>query len=129
MRIDAYFQWIRDIIEACPVVQSSSVSFDKRSTYEGHVRAELYFMDGSVLHVREYLDVETTVDRLMVVYQYVDPAGGLVFRYDNTGHHKKLSPATYPHHKHEGSHQNVLDSPAPNLANVLSEIEDRARIE
>ena len=86
MRIDAYFQWIRDIIEA-------------------------------------------TVDRLMYVYQYVDPSGGLVFRYDNTGHHKKLSLATYPHHKHEGSEQNVLDSPAPYLADVLGEIEGWARIE
>jgi hypothetical protein len=129
LRIDAYFQWIRDIIEACPVVQSSSVSFDKRSTYEGHLRAELYFMDGSVLHVREYLDVETTVDRLMYVYQHVDPAGDLVFRYDNTGHHKKRSLPTYPHHKHEGRDQRVLDSPAPDLAAVLREIEDRARIE
>jgi hypothetical protein len=129
LRIEAYFQWIRDIIEACPVVQSSSLSFDKRSTYEGHVRAELYFVDGSVLHVREYLDVETTVDRLMYVYQYVDPAGDLVFRCDNTGHHKKLLLPTYPHHKHEGRDQNVLDSSAPNLANVLSEIEGWALIE
>ena len=86
-------------------------------------------MDGSVLHVREYLDVETTVDRLMHVYQYVDPAGGLVFRYDNTGHHKKRSLPTYPHHKHQGSEQNVLHSPAPNLADVLGEIEGWARID
>ena len=129
MRIDAYFQWIRDIIEACPTVQSFSLSFDKRSTYEGYVRAELYFTDGSVLHVREYLDVEATVDRLMYVYQYVDPSGGLVFRYDNTGHHKKRSLPTYPHHKHQGSEQNVLDSPAPNLADVLGEIEGWARID
>jgi len=129
LRIDAYFQWIRDIIEACPTVQSFSLSFDKRSTYEGYVRAELYFTDGSVLHVREYLDVEATVDRLMYVYQYVDPSGGLVFRYDNTGHHKKRSLPTYPHHKHQGSEQNVLDSPAPNLADVLGEIEGWARID
>jgi Family of unknown function (DUF6516) len=130
LRIEAYFQqWMRDIIEACPVVQSSSVSFDKRSTCEGHVRAELYFVDGSVLHVREYLDVETTVDRFMYVYQYVDPSGGLVFRYDNTGHHKKQSLATYPHHKYEGSDQNVLDSSAPNRETVLGEIEGWVPIE
>lgn len=129
MRIEAYFQGLRDIIEACPMVQSSSVSFDKRSTYEGHVRAELYFVDGSILHVREYLDVETTADRLMYVYQYVDASGDLVFRYDNTGHHKRRSLATYPHHKHEGGEHNVLDSPAPNLADVLNEIEGSAPVE
>ena len=47
----------------------------------------------------------------------------LVFRYDNTGHHKKLKLYTYPHHKHAGSVDNVIESTAPDLASVLKEIE------
>ena len=47
----------------------------------------------------------------------------LVFRYDNTGHHKKLNLSTYPHHKHEGCDNNVVPSAAKDLANVLKEIE------
>jgi len=46
-----------------------------------------------------------------------------VFRYDNTGHHKKLNLPTYPHHKHEGDENNVVASPAPDLVAVLIEIE------
>jgi hypothetical protein len=80
-------------------------------------------VDGSSLHLREFVDVEIEVDRLTYVYQYMDSAKRLVFRYDNTGHHKKLSLLTYPHHKHESSGHNIVASPAPDLTVVLSEIE------
>ena len=40
---------------------------------------------------------------------------------DNTEHHPQI--ATYPHHKHEGSEENVIPSFAPTLAAVLAEIE------
>jgi len=57
-------------------------------------------MDSSILHWREFVDVEITADRLMYVYQYMDSSDRIVFRYDN--HHKKLNLSTHPHHKHEG---------------------------
>jgi hypothetical protein len=123
LRIEVYFQRVRETLEACPVVQSSSVTYDKRSTHEGFIRGEVYFVDGSMLHLREFVDAETTLDRLTYVYQYMDSTQQLVFRYDNTGHHRKLDLLTYPHHKHEGREDNVVASPAPNLATVLSEIE------
>ena len=74
MRIEAYFQRLRDLVDACPVVQSSSITYDKRSTQEGFIRGEIYFVDASVLHLREFVDVETTVERLLYVYQYMDAA-------------------------------------------------------
>jgi len=104
-------------------VQSSSITYDKRSTHEGFIRGEVYFVDASVLHLREFVDVETTVERLLYVYQYMDAHEQLRFRYDNTGHHKQLNLPTYPHPKHEGSGQRVVPSPAPDLAAVLGEIE------
>lgn len=55
--------------------------------------------------------------------QYMDAAQTLIFRYDNTSHHKKLNLSSYPHHKHEGSQDNIIASPAPDLAAVLKEIE------
>jgi hypothetical protein len=129
LRIESYFQQIRDTMDACPWVQSSNITYDKRSTYEGFIRGELYFADGSILHVREFVDVETVVDRLMYVYRYVDARQTLVFRYDNTGHHKKLKLPTYPHHKHEGSEDKVVVASAPDLATVLSEVEGLIRFE
>jgi hypothetical protein len=123
LRVEAYFQQIHNIVETCPVLQASSVTYDKRGTYEGFIHGELYFVDGSVLHFREFVDVEVMIDRLMYAYQYMDSTKTLIFRYDNTGHHKKLSLPTHPHHKHNGVEDNIVASPAPDLAQVLSEIE------
>lgn len=69
MRIESYFQRIREILNACPFIQSSELTFDQRSSHEGFIRGNLYFRDGSVLHLREFLDVEISVDRLTYVFQ------------------------------------------------------------
>jgi hypothetical protein len=121
LRIEAYFQQIRESIENSPVVQSFDVTYDKRGTYEGFIRGEIYLIDGSTLHLREFVDAEITPERLTYVYQYMDSAQRLIFRYDNTGHHRNLGLSTYPHHKHNGK-ANVVESPAPVLSEVLEEI-------
>jgi hypothetical protein len=122
LRIEVYFQQVRKIIDSCPFLRLSTVTYDKRGSHEGFIRGELDFVDGSVLHLREFVDVEIAVDRLMYVYQYMGAAGNLVFRYDNTGHHRKLNLSTYPHHKHQGSEDNVVASSAPDLKTALDEI-------
>ncbi|NJN96972.1 MAG: hypothetical protein HC875_24190 [Anaerolineales bacterium] len=123
MRIELYFQQIRETVETCLIVQSSNITYDKRGTHAGFAHGELYFADGSTLHLREFVDVETHINRLMYVYQYMSATKTLVFRYDNTGHHKKLNLPTYPHHKHEGTQDQIIPSSAPDLAAVLIEIE------
>jgi hypothetical protein len=120
--IETYFQHVREILDACSVVQSSNVSYDKRSTHEGFIRGEIYFVDGSLLHLREFVDVEIAIDRLAYVYQYMDSSRNLVFRYDDTGHHKRLGLSSYPHHKHAGTEENVVPSSAPDLTAVLDEV-------
>lgn len=122
LAIESYFRQIGELIEACAIVQSSNVTYDKRTRHTGFIRGELFFVDGSMLHLRELVDVEDEVDRFTYVYQYMDAEQSLVFRYDNTGHHKKLNLLTYPHHKHAGSEQMVIPSNAPSLAEVLEEI-------
>jgi len=123
LRIEIYFRQIEKIIEACPIIQLSNVTYEKRGTHEGFIRGELCFVDGSVFYLREFVDVEITIDRLMYAYQFIDPSQKLVFRYDNTGHHKKLGLSTYPHHKHNGLETRVIPSAAPNLTTVLQEVE------
>jgi Family of unknown function (DUF6516) len=123
LQIESYFQQIRDAIAACRVLRASNVTYDQRGAYEGFIRGELYFVDGSVLHFREVVDTELIFDRLMYTYQYMAATKALIFRYDNTGHHKRLNLSTYPHHKHEGSEEHVVASSAPHLTAVLSEVE------
>ncbi len=128
LRIETYFQQIQDALTACRVLQAANVAYDKRGTYEGFLRGELYFVDGSVLHFREALDTELAIDRLMYVYQYMTATKTLIFRYDNTGHHKRLNLPTYPHHKHDGSEENVTASSAPDLIAILREVESLAQL-
>jgi len=123
LKIESYFREIQNVADSYAVVRLKTITYDKRGTYEGFIRGELFFLDGSVLHFREFIDVETRPDRLMYTYHYSDSSGKLIFRYDNTGHHRKLGLPTYPHHKHENSETNVIASEAPELDKVLQEIE------
>jgi hypothetical protein len=122
LRIETYFQRIREILENSPIVSTFDITYDKRGTHTGFIRGQAYLADGSVLHLREFVDVEVTVERLAYAYQYMDSAQTIVFRYDNAGHHRKLNLPTYPHHKHAGSAGNVVPSEAPDLATVLNEV-------
>jgi Family of unknown function (DUF6516) len=119
--IDEYFRVIQALIDDCPQVQAT-VTYDKRSSTRGFIRAQLDFADGSILYVREFVNVAMSVERMMYAYQYMNAANRLIFRYDNTEHHKKLNLSTFPHHKHDGDEETVVPSPAPTLADVLTEI-------
>jgi len=124
LRIEAYFQRIQEVVETHQVIDVSNITFEKRSTYVGYIRGQLTFLNDSILHFREYVDIEDATEyRLMYVYQYINPYGKMIFRYDNTGHHKKLGLSSYPHHKHEGNEDSVFASSAPDLATILNEIE------
>jgi hypothetical protein len=122
LRIEDYFQQVRTVVESCPLIQSWGITYEKRSTYSGLIRGELHFADDSVLHLREFVDVEIVEERLMYAYQYVDSQMRLIFRYDNTGHHKRLNIQSYPHHKHLPGGDVVNSSPIPALSDVLGEI-------
>jgi hypothetical protein len=123
LQIDDYFKGIRQAIEQCPAIHSSSIRYDKRSSYQGYIKGSMLFLDGSVLHIREFVDVEFSVERYTYAYHY-QQGDEFIFRYDNTEHHRKLRLPTFPHHKHNGDGANVMASPAPALSDVLEEIEN-----
>ena len=122
MLIEAYFGQFRDLIESCEIVKSFNLDCDKRGLYEGFLRGRITFKERSLLHVREFVYVEIAIDRKMYSYQYMNADNQLIFRYDDTEHHQKLNLPNFPHHRHEGSEENVVYSNAPFLADVLKEI-------
>ena len=121
MLIKEYFQEIADIINNHPAVQSASVEYDKRSGHIGFIRGSLWFFNKSVLHFREYADVQNDIVLYMYAYQYQNAENIMIFRYDNTPHFPSLH--TFPHHKHDGSESNVISAIQPNLTSVLYEIQ------
>ncbi len=123
MLIELYFQSVQNLIESCKIVELFNLDCEKRGLYEGFIRGTINFKDNSILHLREFVYVEITTDRKMYSYQYIDAENNLIFRYDNTEHHRKLNLHNFPHHKHDGKEDNVVSSDAPFLADVLKEIE------
>ncbi len=96
-----------------------------RTEYRGIIKGALCFMDQTVLHFTEVLDLKTTVDKVKYRYHYQNPKSHeRLFRYDNAKHHPHL--ATFPHHKHIGPEtdpDNVTGTPEISLEEVLREIE------
>ncbi len=123
MYIEDYFQQVRQAIDACPAVVHVTWDAEKRDTYEGFIRADISFVDGSILQVREFVAVEIGIERDMYAYQYMNAEKVLIFRYDNTPHHHKLNLLTFPAHKHDGREENVIASSAPMLWDGLTEIQ------
>ena len=122
MLIEDYFQQIQLLIESSEIVKIFNIESEKRGIYEGLIRGKIDFQDNSLLHLREFVYVEISIDRKMYSYQYMDSENKLIFRYDNTEHHRKLNLPTFPHHKHDGSEDNVIKSDAPFLNEVLNEV-------
>jgi Family of unknown function (DUF6516) len=90
--IEDYFQHVRQAIDACPAVAQVSWDAEKRDTYEGFIRVEISFTDGSILQVREFVATETGIERDMYAYQYMSAAKVLIFRYDTPPSSQAKSP-------------------------------------
>jgi hypothetical protein len=118
--IEDYFQHIASCIASADIVHSSSITYDKRSSYIGFIRGNISFLDGSRLHLREFVNIQHGVERYMYAYQYQSPTDDLVFRYGNTPHFRTLP--TFPHHKHDGSESNVIAAMPPDLQAIFAEV-------
>ena len=119
--IEDYFRQVDALIANTGIVHSSSMTYDKRSTYVGFIRGSVYFLDGSVLHLREFVSVQHGVERYMYAYHYQRSDSTFLFRYDNTPHFPGLP--SFPHHKHEGTESTVLSASPVDLQVVLTEIQ------
>ncbi|MDY7006236.1 MAG: DUF6516 family protein [Cyanobacteriota bacterium] len=122
--IEEYFQLLNQALQTFSIIQNCTFNSTKQSSYQGFIRGEARFKDNSTLYFREFVDVKITVEPDMYSYQYMTSSNNPIFRYDNTRHHKKLNLPNFPHHKHEGSQDNVISSNAPSLIEVLQEIEN-----
>ncbi len=118
MFVEEYFDHLEKIIQSCGYIQSKTLTRDSRSDYIGYFKADLYFGDGSVLFVREFVCTKIEVEKDMYAYHYQNAQTQLIFRYDNTRHFPDL--ATFPHHKHLPAQ--VIPSEEMDLERVIQEI-------
>jgi len=117
---DAYFRRLQSLLKTSPFVAEPHLQLDDRGEVL-FIRADIYFIDNSLLHFRELFIGRGQRDKRAYTYHYQRSDGALVFRYDNSPHFPDLP--TAPHHKHL-SDEKVVASQPPVLADVLKEIED-----
>jgi hypothetical protein len=115
--IEDYNQSLLETIAASPLVRSSEVVLDRRTSQVGLVRGDLYFANDSRLHFRELVEFQgDVITRHMYSYHYQDSKQIMVFRYDDTPHYPALP--NFPHHKHIGSSNEVISAEPPELTAV-----------
>ena len=88
------------------------------STLKGFIEGRIIFVDESVLDFMEVKDIEEELKE-KYKYHYMDKDKNLIFRYDNSKHHKEI--ATFPHHKHTPN--GIEESSEPNIEEIMKEIE------
>ena len=120
MLVEQYFARLESIIDGYGSIRAKTIFKDKRTEHIGYFRAELFFRDGSSLHIREFISTRHRIDRYTYAYHYQDAADRLIFRYDNTRHFPNLP--NFPHHKHIPD--DVIPASEPDLQDVIDEILD-----
>ena len=105
MLIEEYFSRIEQDIISCPLIHSYNLTKDKRSLYIGLIEGVIKFVDNSILHFMEFVDVGEKVEKYKYSYHYQDNNRSLIFRYDMAPHLRNIE--TFPHHKHEGDNKVV----------------------
>ncbi len=119
--IEQYAHRMLQTIAGSPIVAASTVLLDKRTARSGLIRGDLTMLDGSRLYFRELVDTGSIAARQMYSYHYQSETGTLIFRYDDTPHHRH--PSGFPHHKHADTEKNVIAATPPDLAQILREVE------
>lgn len=114
-----YLAHIKALIVLNPKVVNWTVVREEVQGDRGLLRYRLTLKDGSLLELFEFFAIasaEVQVTKYRFHWQSAD--GQLRKRWDNAAHHQEI--ATYPHHVHDGTEDNVLSCEAMNVEKVLS---------
>jgi hypothetical protein len=77
------------------IITDYSVSDFRRYGSAYSLVANIRFIDGSILYIKDYLFID---GKRKYSYHWQTDEGRLISRWDNSPHHKNIS--TFPHHKH-----------------------------
>lgn len=72
MLIETYFERIRNLLTNSAIIQTFEIDTEKRTESLGFIRGNITFIDGSRLYIREFVEVEISIDRGKYSCQYID---------------------------------------------------------
>ena len=97
MSLEEYFKQI-DSVLVNPVFINVEIKKEKKSVNVGLLFGRAVLMDISEFHFMEYIEIDKKQPVITYRYHYQTKNNELIFRYDNSPHHKEI--ASFPHHKH-----------------------------
>ena len=77
------------------IIDTFHVEEHQQNAQRTYYRLSITFIDGSVLHVREYV----SITERNYSFHWQNQEGLLILRWDNSPHHRHLP--NFPHHYHE----------------------------
>jgi len=98
--------------------ESIQIEEEIRPNKQALIKANIVLVDGSVLHIKEYIDAKYKLDKVSYAYQYQDRDGGLIFRYDNAVHRPALE---YREHKHTKDGV-IVEADLPDISDIIDEV-------
>lgn len=98
--------------------ESLEIKEEIRADKQGVITANVVLVDGSSLHIKEYIDARFKIERISYAYHYQDSSGKCLFRYDNAVHGP---PLRFDEHKHtkDGT---VVKATLPAISDLIDEI-------
>lgn len=117
-KVEKYFNNIIRFLKLHPVVRDVKVGRKVITRKRGYIKATATFINGSQLHIREFLDDK--LRKMNYAYHYQNNRGKLVFRYDNAPHYMEVE--TFSHHKHVPNKPKPEDAREKNIINIVEEI-------
>ena len=121
MSLHDYLELFRQAIEKVEdygYAESIEINEEIRPNKQAVIKAKIVLIDGSVLHIKEYIDAKYTIQKVSYAYQYQNRDGDLIFRYDNAVHRPALE---FKEHKHiKGG--DIIEAILPDVPDIMDEV-------
>ena len=98
--------------------ESIDITEEIRAGRQAIIKVRIVLVDGSVLHIKEYVDAKYKIEKVSYAYQYQDRDGKLIFRYDNAVHRPALLCREHKHKK-DGV---IVEASLPAISDVIDEV-------
>jgi cytochrome b involved in lipid metabolism len=98
--------------------ESIDIREEIRAAKQAVIKSKIVLINGSVLHITEFIDAKYGVERISYAYQYQDKEGEVIFRYGNARHRPDLG---FSDHKHlaDGA---IAQTAMPDISDVVDEV-------
>ena len=121
MSLHDYLELFRKAVEKIEdygYTETIEVREEIRPNKQAVINAKIVLIDGSVLHIKEYIDAKYTIQKVSYAYQYQEKDGELIFRYDNAVHRPGLG---FKEHKHTRD-GGIVGASLPEVSDILDEV-------